>query len=159
MRSAKFLMALALAGAIGALGAPTAARALCLDPKTQESGYHKPLDDEAHESPLILIGTVIHSQLLQEDASDPQGITGQVYSVRVQRRLKGHAASVIKIRMENNSSRYAMDTGEQHLLFLTRDAHYYFADSCGNSSLMPGAAGVVEQVEKMLRESSSKGLR
>ncbi len=146
MNLAPFLPALILSGI---LVTPTAVQAVCLDPETGLSGYRVALEQEMRISPLILVGTVVKSRTLREDRSDPSAITAQLYSVRVERVLKGPAAAVLEIRSENASSRYAMARGEQHLLFLTRDGRRLFVDGCGNSAALPGAAAVLEQIENI----------
>jgi hypothetical protein len=66
-----------------------AAHAVCLDPKTFVSGYHVPLNEEIQSTRMIAIGEVIKSRYLQEDSTDPDGITAYIYTVRVLRQIKG----------------------------------------------------------------------
>jgi len=132
-----------------------AAYAVCLDPKTFISGYQVPLDEEIRSNKIIAIGEVIKSRHLQEDPTDPEGITATIYTIQVSRQLKGRLPSVIKMRSENDSGRYWMEVGERHILFLRKKGQYFTADSCGNSSPLPKGNDVLKRVEEMLAESTN----
>ena len=135
--------------------AAPATYAVCLDPKTLISGYHVPLDEEVRSRKVIVIGKVVRAEPLQEDATDPEGITAYIYTVQVLRQLKGHLPKVITLRTENDSGRYPMDVGEQHLLFLSAEGKHFVADSCGNSSLLPRGRAVLKSVEAELAKTSN----
>ena len=141
----------ALVALVSAL--PTSA--VCLDPKTFVSGYHLPLNEEVRSTKLIAIGKISKQRALQEDSSDPDGITAHIYTVQIFRKLKGHLPKVISIRVENDSGRYLMDVGEKHLLFLAKEEKYFSIDSCGNSSLLPRGNAVLKQVEAKLAPTSN----
>lgn len=129
------------------------ASAVCLDPETSVSGYRVPLDKEIQSTKQIVIGEVIKSRYLQEDLTDPDGITAYIYTVKVLRQLKGKILEVIELRSENDSGRYEMQVGERHLLFLSKEGQYYKIDSCGNSSLLILAYDVLEEIERILGSS------
>src|SRR5262252_2411354 len=111
--------------------APTAAA--CFYPDKDLSGYHIPLEVETRTSRAIVIGQVTSQLDLHEDASDPDGISAYVYTVKVLRQLKGTLPSLIKLRTDNDSGRYPMSVGERHLLFFDTTSDYFQADPCGNS--------------------------
>ena len=130
--------------------------AVCLDPVTFDSGYHVPLNEEIQSIRQIAIGEVIKSRYLQEDSTDPDGITAYIYTVRVLRLLKGQLPEVIELRDENDSGRYMMEVGERHLLFLSREGQYFKVNSCGNSSPLILANDVLKQVESILANSEKE---
>jgi hypothetical protein len=126
------------------------AGAVCLDPKTMVSGCRVPLNSEIRSSPVIAIGKVIKISPLWEDRDDPDGVTAYLHTIRVLRQLKGRLPSVISVRVDNDSSRYAMSAGEEHLLFFTISGGILSVDSCGNSWQLPQGADVLRQVEAQL---------
>lgn len=128
--------------------------AVCLDPKTLGSGYHVALDEEVVSTESIVIGKVINKQALQEDSSDPYGITAHIVTVQVLQQLKGSTSKIITIRVENDSSRYWMEVAEKHLLFLTKEGEHFFIDSCGSSSVLPEGDAVINQVLAKLAGAS-----
>jgi hypothetical protein len=141
---------LVLAAVIGPTALSDRAQAVCLDPKTLISGYKRELREEIDNTAIILVGEVTGERTLQEDPSDPTGITATLYSVHVVKTLKGKVLRNIRIRTENDSGRYPMVTRERHLLFLTKEDDHFRADSCGNSSPLPEAAAVLQQTEAIL---------
>jgi hypothetical protein len=126
------------------------AHAACLDPNTLKSGYKLSLNDEIVSSEAIIIGEILKEEHLFEDLSDAEGITTSIYTVQVKRQLKGQVSSAINIRVENDSGRYPMAVGEEHLLFLTRQGENYVVNSCGNSSRLPGGNEMLEQIERQV---------
>jgi hypothetical protein len=141
--------------ALVALAAALPAAAVCLDPKTFISGYHLPLNDEVRSTRLIAIGKITKEMALQEDPNDADGITAHIYTVQISRQLKGHLPKIFKIRIENDSGRYLMDVGEEHLLFLAKEDKYFRVDSCGNSSVLPRGNAMLKQVEAKLARASN----
>jgi hypothetical protein len=141
--------------ALVALATTLPAAAVCLDPKTFVSGYHLSLNDEVRSTRLIAIGKITKETSLQEDSSDPDGITAHIYTVQIFRQLKGHLPKVISIRVGNDSGRYLMDIGEEHLLFLAKNDKYFWVDSCGNSSVLPRGDPALKQVEAKLARASN----
>jgi hypothetical protein len=132
-----------------AAASPTA-YAVCLDLETLMSGYQVPLNKEIQLTEVSAIGTVTKKQALHEDSSDPEGITAYIYTVQIFQQLKGRVPQIIDLRTENDSSRYSVEVGERHLLFLNKEGQYFIADSCGNSSALPAGDAVVKKVEATL---------
>jgi hypothetical protein len=132
-----------------------AAYSVCLDPKTLVSGYQIPLNEEIKSAKGIAMGRVTKEQPLHEEASDPEGITSEIYTVKILRQLKGRLPQVVEIRTENDSGRYSMEVGEIHLFFLSKEGQYFIADSCGNSSVLPTGNATLKQVETMLAERTN----
>ena len=126
------------------------ANALCLDPNTLISGYIEPLPQEVQTTETIIIGAVENIQPLQEDQDDPLGITAYLLSVKVLRNLKGKLPASITLRIENDSSRYPISIGEQHILFLNKENNVFTVNSCGNSSPLPQGLNILTQVEAEL---------
>ena len=129
------------------------AGAVCLDPATHLSGYKLPLGSEVRTAEAILIGRALSEQGLREDPSDPTGVTAHNVTIEVLATLKGNPRNLIVIRNENTSSRYPMSVGEEHVLFISRDAHGLQVDSCGNSGPMPAARQLVKEIETELKSS------
>lgn len=124
-----------------ALLAPmTDAPAMCLD------GRHPGARDEFMSSAAVILGRVSKQSELQEDAADPNGVSAILYRVEVRRRLKGTVPRFIQLRSDNTSARFPMELGEEYLLFLSRDGHTYFVDSCGNSAPAKQAASVIAKI-------------
>ena len=129
------------------------ASAACLDPKTYVSGYKVPLASEIRTTSAIVLGRVLSEEGLREDPMDPDGYTAFNVKVKVITRLKGRLPRVVVIRNENTSARYPMSSGEEHLLFVSRDGQKLWVSSCGNSSLMPEGRPLVEQIQARMRRS------
>lgn len=127
------------------------ASAVCLDPTTFVSGYRVPLASEVRAASGIVIGRVLSEKGLREDPTDPDGYTAYHVTVRVISRLKGNLPNVIVIRNENTSARYPMSIGEEHLLFVSKDAQELWVNSCGNSSAMPEGRQLVKQIRVELQ--------
>lgn len=127
------------------------ASSACLDPNTLVSGYHVPLTEEVSSTQFIVIGKVVDAKTLQEDASDPEGVTAHLWRVKLRRQLKGHSPQNITIRIDNDSGRYLMAAGEKHLLFLTKGEGFFSVDSCGNSTSLPKGRTTLHRVEAELK--------
>jgi hypothetical protein len=149
------IASLCVVALVSLLGAAPVAHAVCLDPKTFISGYHLPLNEEIRSTRAIVIGKVTKSQYLQEDPTDPEGITAYIYTVQILQRLKGRVPRIVNVRNENDSGRYAMDVGEKHLLFLSTQGEHFLVDSCGNSSPLPQGDAVLKRVEAKLGRTSN----
>ena len=125
------------------------AMAVCLDDNLV-SGYHVPLAKEIKKSYAIVVGTVQGKKDLREDASDPEGTTATIYSVRITRAIRGKVPALIDIRSENDSGRFWMDLGREYLLFLSRDKsnNAFSVDSCGNSGLLAESGAALHLLEQ-----------
>ena len=114
-----------------------------------------PLNEEVDSTPLIAIGKVVAEKTLNDGPDGPEWIVATVYSVRVEKVLKGSLPSSIKLRTENDSGRYVMDVGERHILFLRplppELGAGYWANSCGNSAAFPKGASVVKIVQSRVK--------
>ncbi len=135
---------------VAALGAVQTVDALCLDEKGV-SGYHVPLVKEMRGAEAIVLGRVTREKDLFEDPADPRGVTAMIYTLQITRVVRGKAPTIVRIRSENDSSRFWMAVGEEYLLFLSRDTQhraFYFVDSCGNSGVASKQAPVLHQVER-----------
>jgi hypothetical protein len=130
-----------------------ASGAVCLDPKTGISGYKLPLNAEVRDTPVIVIGRILSETPLREDPTDPDGFTAYKTKIKVLNRLKGSAPSVIVIRNENTSARYAMSVDEEHLLFISSHDQELRINTCGNSSPKRDADRLEEQIKAQLRSS------
>jgi hypothetical protein len=128
---------------------PALASAVCFYPGTWLSGYKIPLDVETRTTKEIVVGKVLAEKCLA-DASYPDHCTGYIYQFEVQRQLKGKVPGRIMLKTTNDSGGYRMSVGDQHLLFLERVGRYFEADICGNASMLPKGAGIVESVERLL---------
>lgn len=121
-----------------------------MNPETRVSGYTVPLALETREAEAIVIGRVVSEQQLQEDPSDPDGVTAYNVSVQVLIRLKGNLPNVFVIRNENTSSRYPIGVGEEHVLLVSRSGQALWINGCGNSSAMPEGKQLLKQIEAQL---------
>lgn len=128
------------------------AGAACLDPKTLLSGYKVPLALEVRTTEAIVVGRVLSEQGLQEDPTDPDGYTAYDVTIKVLASLKGTLPSVIVIRNDNTSARYPMSVGEEHVMFVSRDGHTLWVNSCGNSAAMPEGKKMVTRIQTELRK-------
>lgn len=140
----------ALTALLGLCAGTGTSQAVCFDPKTYVSGYKVPLEEEIRSTKFIVIGKVSDERYLQKDPADPEGITAYIYTISVQRCIKGTLPKTVLLKTENDSGRYPMEVGEQHILFLERQGEYVQADSCGNSSPLPAGNDVVTQVEAFM---------
>jgi hypothetical protein len=130
-----------------------AACAACLDPKTGISGYKLPLETEVRTAQAIITGRVLSEQRLQEDPTDPDGVTACNFTIKVLSKLKGRPPGVIVVSNENTSSRYPMSVGEEHILFVSRTNREMWINSCGNSDVLPRGERVVKEIRTQLRAS------
>ena len=132
------------------------AMAVCLDPHTGISGYKIPLDEEIDSTQRIIMGQVTGKpQILQEDPSDPIGVTAYLYTVHVLRQLKGTTPENITIRSENTSARFPMDVGEKYLLFLSKD-HDFWVNSCGNSAPLEESGDALYRIKQKIDPAAEK---
>jgi hypothetical protein len=92
------------------------------------------IKQEWRSSVLVAIATPISSYRLQEDRTDPEGVTATNYKVKLENVMHGNRIGAITIRSENTSSRFTMDVGKRYLLFIRSARGVYYVDSCGNSS-------------------------
>ncbi len=147
-----------VAGVIFSLGA----HAACFDPKALAasgalvSGYDMPVGEETDLTEFIAIGKVVALRQIPIP-DDPEGYPDELYTVQIERVLKGHLPSRIRLYASFSESRYFMKMGERHILFLkrewggSRNGADYYIDDCGNSSTLPKGNSIVKQVEAALQ--------
>ena len=109
---------------------------------------HPSVAAEAAAAPLIVTARIVQQRQLFEDASDPEGVTGTVYSAEVTSWVKGASPAQIQIYSENTSSRFPMDVQSDYVLWLFKDGTWYFVDNCGNSTELAGHSAVLESVKR-----------
>lgn len=127
------------------------AHAVCLDPRTGQSGYRTPLGVEVAAAEAIVIGRVQSEEGLSDDPEDPDGISAFRITIDVLENLKGKAPAQLVVMNDNTSSRYAMAKGEEHLLFLSQDGNRYWVNACGNSATRHEAEGLLKELRQLLR--------
>ena len=91
---------------------------------------------EYFASPLVVEATLVQTHVVG-DAADPLGISGHVYTMKVNRVLRGEANGPLRIYEGNDSGRATFDwtTGKEYLLFLfyVPQEKSWELDGCGNS--------------------------
>ena len=90
---------------------------------------------------------------MNEDLDDPAGVTAYRITIEVLESLKGKVPTLLDVRNENTSSRYAMAAGEEHLLFLSQDGRQFWVNSCGTSVGRQAAKRLVEALRPLLGTS------
>ena len=108
---------------------------------------------EYFASQLVVEATLVNTEK-ELWKNDPDGILARVYTLRVNRNLRGELTETIRVYEENDSGRAAFDwvRGRKYLLFLfhTRGKTTWSLDGCGNSGPVAKAAralAVIEQVK------------
>ncbi len=125
--------------------------AMCYD------GHSLGVEQEFADSTAVVVAKIIQMQDVQEDQSDPAGITATIYTAHVMTWLKGKGSREIRIRSPNTSARFPMDLQAVYLLFLSTDAHGYFVDSCGNSLPATESIGTISvMARKRLLAANTK---
>ncbi len=131
-------------------------QAVCFYPHSTLSGYHIPLNYEVGSSSAIIIGKVTRVKYVQADASDPDGVTSYVYTVRRMQELKGSVPEHFRLQADNDSGSYRMNLGETSLLFLTQAKNRVTVDACGNSTELSKGASVVSEVRRLLAQHGAQ---
>jgi len=97
---------------------------------------------EYFASQLVVEATLVQTRALH-DADDPQGISAYVYTMRVDRVLRGKAAAILRVYEGNDSGRatFGWVRGREYLLFLfyVQQNKSWGLDGCGNSGPLSGA--------------------
>jgi hypothetical protein len=135
---------------------PVISNAFCEDPQTKISGYHVPLSDEIRDSVAIVIGQVVKETRVYEVIEDPE-FYFSIFTVLVERQLKGELAAQVPFRIDYDSGNYRMSLGERHILFVRKwpwkiDGAAFQIDPCGSSETLPDGANTVEKVIAALRK-------
>jgi hypothetical protein len=139
---------------VGALLCSGTAQAFCEDSKTGVSGYRIPLEEEVKSSFAIVVGQVITEDRVFDVIDDPE-YYHSIFTVRVDRQLKGKVPTLLTFRVELTSARYDMSLGQKHVLFLRNwpwkiVSADYVIDSCGNSAPLPEGDVIVSSVAAQL---------
>lgn len=101
---------------------------------------------EYFRSQLVVEATLVHIEELH-----PKGaMDGRVYSLRVNRTLRGETVETVQVYEENSSGRASFDwvPGRRYLLFLfyvERDKAWEL-DGCGNSGLVRKASRALSEI-------------
>jgi hypothetical protein len=142
----RHLFACLAVASVGVMGLSFQVYATCLDAKPSVA-------KEFAKAPLVVVGAATESHNVP-DLDDPDGYSYTIYVVKVSKVLKGPATDHVWLFSVNTSSRYPMDIGKPHLLFLTRDLDDYYADDCGNSGPLDEQKKEYAEVQAIL---SKKG--
>jgi hypothetical protein len=97
------------------------------------------VSDEIKQTSFIIIGTVTQRLLVVDPINDPEGYEAELFHVKVERILYGKPPVYITdqyltLYNFNASSRYLMEVGEKHLLFVSANQDGFRINSCGNST-------------------------
>jgi len=97
---------------------------------------------EYFASQLVVEATLVETRALP-NADDPLGISAYIYTLRVNRVLRGKTAATLRVYEGNDSGRAPFDwvRGKKYLLFLfyaPQDKSWEL-DGCGNSGPLSGA--------------------
>jgi len=100
------------------------------------------------EATLVKIGTI-------RDKEDPEGVLAYVYSLRADRVIRGHIATVFRVYEGNDSGRatFGWKIGRKYLLFLFYSGadKSWELDGCGNSGPLSRAKAVLEDIDAIQR--------
>ena len=111
------------------------------------------IDDELRTSTAVAVITPTKMKYLQEDLEDPIGITATLYTLRLDRVLRGRLPQRFHIRDENTSSRFPMAIGVPYLAFVYSARNGYGINSCGNSGPLKERNRVLKHLLDIKEES------
>jgi hypothetical protein len=107
---------------------------------------------EYFASKLVVEATLLHTRTVH-DARDPELVTSHLYTLRVDRVLRGEAKMTLRVDEGNDSGRAAFDWvhGRKYLLFLfpERGTSYWALDGCGNSGPLSMARKALGEIAKI----------
>jgi len=117
---------------------------------------------EYFTSNLVVEATLIRTEIIGVK-NDPVGIDARVYTLRVNRVLRGKAGASIRVYEGNDSGRATFEwtSGRTYLLFLFYDAaedKSWELDGCGNSGPLSGAKAALSQIESIKASHDGWGL-
>jgi hypothetical protein len=105
---------------------------------------------EYFASPLVVEATLVQTHVLG-DKDDPLGISARVYSMTVDRVLRGKVEGNLRIYEGNDSGRATFDwiAGNEYLLFLffVPQENSWELDGCGNSGPLDAAKAALSEIE------------
>jgi Carboxypeptidase regulatory-like domain len=132
-----------LLGVAVALSLPTQAAAFCFLPQPRL------VCAEYFASSLVVEATLVQTRELH-DKDDPEGISAYLYTMRVNRALRGSAVGNIRVYEGNDSGRagFKWVQGKEYLLFLSYAAteKSWSLDGCGNSDPLTQASVVLSEI-------------
>lgn len=104
---------------------------------------------EYFASQLVVEATLVQTRALH-DPDDPQGVSAYVYTLRVDRVLRGKAAATLRVHQGNDSGRatFGWVRGREYLLFLfyAPEDKSWELDGCGNSGPLSGAKMALAEI-------------
>jgi len=104
---------------------------------------------EYFASQLVVEATLVQTRTLH-DKDDPEGISAWVYTLHVNRVLRGKIGETIQVNEGNDSGRASFDwvTGRQYLLFLFYVAgdNAWGLEGCGNSGPVSKAGMALSEI-------------
>jgi hypothetical protein len=133
---------------------PPSAAALCDAPQPRL------VCAEYFSSPLIVQATLVRSSYEAETAD---GLDGYIYSLRVDRVLRGKALQTVRVYDENSSGRATFNWVPRmdYLLFLFPDPQekgMWNLDGCGNSGPLSKAATALADIAKVRSGTNDGGM-
>jgi Carboxypeptidase regulatory-like domain len=107
---------------------------------------------EYFASQLVVESTLIKIRVIHE-GNDPESIGAHVYSMSVDKTLRGKIAGLVRVYEGNDSGRATFDwaPGGKYLLFLfyVPDEKSWALDGCGNSGPLTGAKAALSAIEEI----------
>jgi len=104
---------------------------------------------EYFASQVVVEATLVETRALH-DADDPQGISAYVYTLRVDRVLRGKVGARLRVHEGNDSGRatFGWVRGKEYLLFLSYapEEKSWELDGCGNSGPLGGAKMALAEI-------------
>lgn len=111
--------------------------------------------DEIKQTSFIVIGTVTQQNLVVDPVEDPQGYEAVLFRVSVESIVYGKAPSYVSseyltLYTPNTSSRYQMEIGQKHLLFVSEGADGFWINSCGNSTEYKKSKPIIQTIKSLV---------
>jgi len=136
------------------LSLPPSAAAFCNEPQPRL------VCAEFFSSPLIVEATLVQKS---HEPGTGDELDGYVYSLHVNRTVRGEAARTIRVYEENSSGRATFDwvARRDYLLFLfplTNKKGMWALDGCGNSGPLSKAAAALADIAKVKASTSGDAM-
>jgi len=142
------MRAVSIAFAFSVLFWPSSARSICNIPQPRL------VCAEFFRNQLVVEATLINTREVRSKA-DPEGIEAFVYTLRVDRALRGEAVQKILVYEGNDSGRATFDwtRGQRYLLFLSprSNTRSWELDGCGNSGPLSAAKAALAEIAAIER--------
>ncbi len=144
-----------LVAVVALLGAGSA-RGVCSLPQPRLACVEYFASEVVAEATLVKTGTIRYKEY-------PEGVAAYVYSLRADRVIRGHIATVFRVYEGNDSGRATFDwkIGRKYLLFLFYSGpdKSWELDGCGNSGPLSRAKAVLEEIDAIQRRAASQNCR